>query len=531
MHKAFDDRDDQRISCAERAISEIHNRLDSQHQLLQSILSTNQEILRKINSKEVQEEMHEEMHEEIIAPWKPAERIDIPDIGEVAGRLRVLRFDKQGEKNIYSALVASRMAWFYRRYLKRYPIIRATVINIWRSLVPIILRTVQKYFPQRFNKVSLQLVPLKDYSSRHPEQVFVLHEQQPIVPISPRVYPAEDRSLLRSGRRYDSCPEIYVALIEDGIIYGASNLVFKEHEAICHDFYDFVCDSTSEELHFRALINSETKRICWLRHDPFPEFLDAAATFVDACSENYSHWLTEVLPRIALFVNDARFEGVPIIVNERLHPNLMKSLLLVVRDGRMIYRLQKDKAVKVSKLYVVSVTGYVPFDQRSVPGQTHSHGRFSPVALCTINKSFIRVSDQLSRQDWPTKLYLRRKGIIRQLVNQSDIEGLLVSRGFTVIDTDKLSFAEQVALFSRAKLIVAPTGASLANAVFAGPDAEVVVLMAKHEKMIYRYWAEMLSPLKLNVSYVLGQIVQKKGYGIHGNFKVSESDLVDALIN
>ena len=48
MHKAFDDRDDRPVLDTEREISNIYIRLDSQYQLLLSIQSTNQEILKKL---------------------------------------------------------------------------------------------------------------------------------------------------------------------------------------------------------------------------------------------------------------------------------------------------------------------------------------------------------------------------------------------------------------------------------------------------------------------------------------------------
>jgi len=53
--------------------------------------------------------------------------------------------------------------------------------------------------------------------------------------------------------------------------------------------------------------------------------------------------------------------------------------------------------------------------------------------------------------------------------------------------------------------------------------------MAKHENMIYRYWLNMLSPLQVNVSYVLGEIVEKQELGIHGDFFIDSNNIYQLL--
>ena len=53
--------------------------------------------------------------------------------------------------------------------------------------------------------------------------------------------------------------------------------------------------------------------------------------------------------------------------------------------------------------------------------------------------------------------------------------------------------------------------------------------MAKHEEMIYRYWCDMLTPLQIGVSYVLGNLVEASKLGIHGNFTAARADVADLL--
>jgi capsular polysaccharide biosynthesis protein len=73
------------------------------------------------------------------------------------------------------------------------------------------------------------------------------------------------------------------------------------------------------------------------------------------------------------------------------------------------------------------------------------------------------------------RLYLSRRGQpMRVMVNEAALEAALRSRGFTIVRPEALSPAEQIALARDAEVIVAPTGAALANALFAPSGARIV---------------------------------------------------------
>jgi capsular polysaccharide biosynthesis protein len=63
------------------------------------------------------------------------------------------------------------------------------------------------------------------------------------------------------------------------------------------------------------------------------------------------------------------------------------------------------------------------------------------------------------------------------MLNEADLEKALAGLGFRVLVAGELSVREQIAAFSRAKLIVAPHGAALANLIFAPPGATVVEIV------------------------------------------------------
>lgn len=441
-------------------------------------------------------------------------------------------------ENLLSRIRSSFFGRLYLGYLKRFPVIRGLAIWLWINGYPLVQRYVVVpvsfvrllFDDQRRSRLRWrELVSHSDYVVRNAGQPLRLAAETEIDTPIPIVFPVKDRGYLVSPHESYEFPEIVVAEVPEAMVYGGTNLVLAGDVVLHHNLYDFTRDSTSEELHGRALINPKKGRIRWFLHDDVPEQMSCAAVFTDACAPNYAHWLTEVLPRIAMFCAEERFAKVPLIVDAGLHHNLMESLLLVAGGKREIACLPIGRAIAVDRLYVTSVCGYVPFGRRNTKLGGHSHGVFSPVALEKVRARLIEGAQQADGIKLPEKIYLRRTSGTRKVTNLAEIEKLLVARGFSIVEPEKQSLLEQVRLFSNAKVIVGSSGAALANALLCNKGARVVVLMGKHSGMIYRYWQNMLAWADIEVIYVLGEIVDNRDRGIHGDFLVDIFEFVNSL--
>ena len=150
----------------------------------------------------------------------------------------------------------------------------------------------------------------------------------------------------------------------------------------------------------------------------------------------------------------------------------------------------------------------------------HSHGMFSPRTFKTLRNHF-NALEQKTVEAWPEKIFLRRNSGARKVTNSVELEKLLTSQGYVIVEPEKLTFLQQVKLFANAKVIVGPTGAAFANAVFCEPGTQVGILISKHKDMSYGFWVNVLGPIGIKVSYVLGDIVENYDYGVHGNFEIS----------
>lgn len=490
------------------SMRELRERLDRHQQLLENIMAHLQPP-----------------SEQFTSGWMPLKDKEVMvEPVQSSQKIRKIGTLQAPSQDIVGKLRLTRLGRFYINHLKRYVVVRWIAHWMWRNGYPFYVNHIAPRISNSNNNKTKRwrpLTKLSEFARKSGTPIYKLADAVVVDMPKPIVFPDSDQSYLISPHERFKFPEIYIATINNALVSGGTNLILSGNEVICHDLYDFERDFTSEELHGRTLIDPKHTRIRWLLRDDAPEPIPAVAAFVDACGSNYAHWMTEVLPRIILFCAEARFRDVPIVVNDGLHTNIMESLLLVAGAEREIITLPIGRSLAAAQLYLTSAAGYVPFERRTNKLPGHSHGVFSPWAFEMLRKHLHALDRKTEREAWPEKIFLRRNSGVRRIANVSELEKLMFSKGYVIVEPEKLTFLQQIQLFNHAKVIVSPTGAALANAVACKPGAQVVVLMGKHQDMIYGYWNNLLGPLGVNVSYVLGNIIENHHLGIHGDFKVN----------
>jgi len=417
-------------------------------------------------------------------------------------------------------------AWarFYRRFLKPIPVFRSLAFFIWRNAYPVYLRIAASNSRDPDVEKWRRLVAYRDYRS---DCVVPLADAAMVKTRLPRVIPAAYQHYILPQDGYFA-PEVTVKTIPQGRVNGGSNLVLTKDALICHDLIDSKRDYTSEELHGRMVIDTASSRIRWLLRDAAPVEMPCAASFVDACAPNYAHWLTEVLPRLALYCGQPRFADVPIIVNAGLHKNILDSISYFAGEQREVITLPVGRAVVVDELHLTSVAGYVPFERRKGKLDGHAQGVFNPHAFQQIRACVLPHAETV-QEGLIDKIYIRRNSGIRQVVNAAELEAALVARGYAVVEPEKLSFIEQVRMFAGARSIVGSSGAALANLIFAPESADIHVLIGRYADTSFWYWQNMASAVGANISYVFGEIESDGGIAIHADFRIDVAAFLKTL--
>jgi len=97
----------------------------------------------------------------------------------------------------------------------------------------------------------------------------------------------------------------------------------------------------------------------------------------------------------------------------------------------------------------------------------------APIVARLRERMLARVPAERARG--PRRVYLSRRGwSMRVMLNEAQVEAALRARGFETLQPEGLSVVEQAALMRDAEVVVAPTGAGLANAFFAPVEARVI---------------------------------------------------------
>jgi hypothetical protein len=215
------------------------------------------------------------------------------------------------------------------------------------------------------------------------------------------------------------------------------------------------------------------------------EELDGVTMSVSAAhgGNNYAHCLLQTVPRLDLlrrgfgleadrFLLDARsarptFEALDIlgIPAERLHP--------VPRALGPAYRCATLRAATPPPFAAEWPTAFL-------------HELFLPEPPTTTSR----------------RVYIRREGPRRAVLNEDEVIGLLESVGFETLSMDGPTVREQAAVFAGADVIVSAHGASLANLVFARPGTAVIELMGRNSASVV--YAHLAWRRRLRYEMVMG---------------------------
>lgn len=217
--------------------------------------------------------------------------------------------------------------------------------------------------------------------------------------------------------------------------------------------------------------------------------------------ENYFHWVTEILPRIYLYLKLTRENEIQLLVSDGLNGNLYEMLRIICGDKRIIKRLNPGLSYRVLRLVYPSDVSRI-FD---VYDRAPSHETtYLPVGLLKQMILTMKTSINPFSGKGSTRIYVKRVSTYRTLLNEEEIEKFLVERGFCPIDPGQLSIKAQVEFFAQADFVIGPSGAAMTNIVWCNDQARVLVLHSDHPFKKYPYWDALARVSGAQISYLSG---------------------------
>ncbi len=118
------------------------------------------------------------------------------------------------------------------------------------------------------------------------------------------------------------------------------------------------------------------------------------------------------------------------------------------------------------------------------------------------------------------KIYLTRRNCnYRNLINEPDVIELLKKFNFRIVDMNDYNIFEQIDIFSKAKIVIGPTGSSFANIVFCNKKTIIVEIAPKYkfkyEKTFKYRYKEIAETLNLNYHSIEADSINLSGNNLN----------------
>lgn len=180
-------------------------------------------------------------------------------------------------------------------------------------------------------------------------------------------------------------------------------------------------------------------------------------------SENWYHWLLEILPRLMVLV-ESGIEYDKIYIN-RLEQEWQKKSLKAVLD---FLNISEDKLLIINTDCIVQASVLV------VPSVLFIPSKGTPLPSWMVDKLrkiFLDNKSDEKRSESYEKIYISRANAsIRRLANEEELTKELKKLGFKILHLEKLSPHEQARIFNEARVIIGPHGSGFANLIFTNKD-------------------------------------------------------------
>ncbi len=182
----------------------------------------------------------------------------------------------------------------------------------------------------------------------------------------------------------------------------------------------------------------------------------------------YFHWILDLLPRINISQKAGYLweDFDQILINPFNFDAQMVTLEKLNVPKEKLCFLKEYEHYKCEKLVVPSLIFH------------------NPSSIKFLRRSFMNTCINNPKE----RIFLiRTNPTWRKILNHQDVLTVLNKFGFKTIDTESLTFDDQVSLFNNAEIIVSVHGAGLANLVFGNPGSTVIELIADWHKNV-DYW-------------------------------------------
>jgi hypothetical protein len=249
--------------------------------------------------------------------------------------------------------------------------------------------------------------------------------------------------------------------------------------------------------------------------------ISKAISLLNPLYNNYAHFITEILPLI-IYIKKNHINNIPILINDFKNKKILNFLKKMLFKNT-VYIIKDDQSIFVETLFVFSKIAHVSHDLKLPAKKRINQGSFSEPFLNNLNQYFKK--KRKKSFSIKEKIYIVRPKTYRYVLNEEEIISKLKKAGYFILDPNKYSIERQIFFFQNAKIIISPTGASLANLVFCLNQPKIIIF-APNLNMIFNYWRNLAYNRISHMTYILG----KKNHS-HKDYHSNYSIIPDQILN
>jgi len=214
-----------------------------------------------------------------------------------------------------------------------------------------------------------------------------------------------------------------------------------------------------------------------------PTKISSGIMIVNNFSNNYYHAIYEVFIRFE-FINILKTipKEIPLLVDQIIRdiPQLYEIFRIANTTERNVMWIEKDQFYHIEQLYYISQINIIPPVAKNINNVGLSDFGYDYEMILSFTNKLLLNQDESG--SYPQKIFLSRKGHARAY-NEEELLPIIKSHGFTIVQTEKYSFAQQMKMFNNAEIIVGPTGAAITNTIFCKSSAKIVCFTVGDENL------------------------------------------------
>ena len=328
-------------------------------------------------------------------------------------------------------------------------------------------------------------------------------------------------------------PPQYVALFRDCLAFPRSNVVLQDDRLI----YDLAAHPLSDTFDIRDGVNPDQIMIAaygsgraLVAAPTGLREVEAGLMLFGLQSRNYGHWLLEFVGRMLCFNDRACPAGFPICIDDDMPATHRQIIELIDERARPILPLPAVPT-RFRELGLAPAPTLLPFDTR--PGHPVYDSIWPADVFADLRSRVLgRLAERgVDLRQTGRRIVLSRRGFAqRQLLNEAEIVATLAQRGFEVVHPETLTFAEQIATYHAADIIVGSASSALTNCIFCHPGAKVVALIHEGLSFNFRGYTSMIESSGADLLFVRGITERSEtGHPFHANYTVAQDRVLRAI--